>query len=143
MNRGESKIVTYSTTQLPNDDKQPISNKLVIAVVSLAILILFGILPETSLSIAYSTPVGGFPIGASVVQWFITGYLLLLPVSTPNSLFTICKFATKILLVMTIVIFITGALLGALTVNFPMLPTARLAMSLGIDISLSLITNIR
>lgn len=56
MNGGENKIVTHSATQLPNGGKQPVSNKLVIAVVSLAILTFLGILSETSLNIAYSTP---------------------------------------------------------------------------------------
>ena len=72
MNGGENKIVTHSATQLPNGGKQPVSNKLVIAVVSLAILTFLGILSETSLNIAYSTPMEEFSIGASVVQWLVT-----------------------------------------------------------------------
>ena len=62
MNGGENKIVTHSATQLPNGGKQPVSNKLVIAVVSLAILTFLGILSETSLNIAYST---SMEVGAS------------------------------------------------------------------------------
>ena len=41
-----------------------------------------------------------------------------------------------------VVIFAAGTLLGALAVNFPMLLAARLVMSLGTGISLSLITSI-
>ena len=81
-------------------------------------------------------------IGASVVQWLVTGYLLLLSVSIPSSPFMVRKFATKTLFIMAIVIFIAGTLLGALAVNFPMLLAARLVMSLGTGISLPLITNI-
>ena len=55
--------MTDSATQLPNGGKQPVSNKLVIAVVSLAILTFLGILSETSLNIAYSTPMEEFSIG--------------------------------------------------------------------------------
>lgn len=142
MNGGENKIVTHSATQLPNGGKQPVSNKLVIAVVSLAILTFLGILSETSLNIAYSTPMEEFSIGASVVQWLVTGYLLLLSVSIPSSPFMVRKFATKTLFIMAIVIFTAGTLLGALAVNFPMLLAARLVMSLGTGISLPLITNI-
>ena len=65
MNGGENKIVTHSATQLPNGGKQPVSNKLVI-------LTFLGILSETSLNIAYSTPMEEFSIGASVVQWLTT-----------------------------------------------------------------------
>lgn len=99
--------MTDSATQLPHGGKQPFSGKLVIAVVSLAILTFLGILSETSLNIAYSTLMEEFSIGASVVQWLTT-----------------------------------GTLLGALAVNFPMLLAARLVMSLGTGISLSLITSI-
>lgn len=134
--------MTDSTTQLSHGGKQPFSGKLVIAVVSLAILTFLGILSETSLNIAYSTLMEEFSIGASVVQWLTTGYLLLLSVSIPSSPFMVRKFATKTLFVMAIVIFAAGTLLGALAVNFPMLLAARLVMSLGTGISLPLITNI-
>lgn len=70
---------TQSATQpttLPNGGKQPVSNKLVIAVVSLAILTFLGILSETSLNIVYSTLMEEFSIGASVVQWLTTGISL-------------------------------------------------------------------
>ena len=77
--------MTDSSTTLPHGGKQPVSNKLVIAVVSLAILTFLGILSETSLNIAYSTLMEEFSIGASVVQWLTTGYLLLLSVSIPSS----------------------------------------------------------
>ena len=142
MNGGENKIVTHSATQLPNGGKQPVSNKLVIAVVSLAILTFLGILSETSLNIAYSTLMEEFSIGASVVQWLVTGYLLLLSVSISSSPFMVRKFATKTLFIMAVVIFTAGTLLGALAVNFPMLLAARLVMSLGTGISLPLITSI-
>ena len=134
--------MTDSATQLPHGGKQPFSGKLVIAVVSLAILTFLGILSETSLNIAYSTLMEEFSIGASVVQWLTTGYLLLLSVSISSSPFMVRKFATKTLFIMAVVIFAAGTLLGALAVNFPMLLAARLVMSLGTGISLSLITNI-
>ena len=54
MNGGENKIVTHSATQLPNGGKQPVSNKLVSAGVSRAIVPFLGILSQTSLNIAYS-----------------------------------------------------------------------------------------
>lgn len=127
--------MTDSATQLPHGGKQPFSGKLVIAVVSLAILTFLGILSETSLNIAYSTLMEEFSIGASVVQWLTTGYLLLLSVLISSSPFMVRKFATKTLFIMAVVIFAAGTLLGALAVNFPMLLAARLVMSLGTGIS--------
>ena len=106
--------MTDSATQLPHGGKQPFSGKLVIAVVSLAILTFLGILSETSLDIAYSTLMEEFSIGASVVQWLTTGYLLLLSVSISSSPFMVRKFATKTLFIMAIAIFTAGTVLGAL-----------------------------
>ena len=110
--------------------------------VSLAILTFLGILSETSLNIAYSTLMEEFSIGASVVQWLTTGYLLLLSIAIPSSPFMVRRFATRTLFVAAVAIFTLGTLIGALAVNFPMLLAARLVMALGTGISLPLITNI-
>lgn len=134
--------MSTSTARLPHGGKEPVATKLVIVVVSLAILTFLGILSETSLNIAYSTLMEEFSISASVVQWLTTGYLLLLSVSIPSSPFMVRKFATKTLFIMAIAIFTAGTVLGALAVNFQMLLAARLVMALGTGISLPLITNI-
>ena len=134
--------MSTSTARLPHGGKEPVATKLVIVVVSLAILTFLGILSETSLNIAYSTLMEEFSISASVVQWLTTGYLLLLSVSIPSSPFMVRKFATKTLYIMAIAIFTAGTVLGALAVNFQMLLAARLVMALGTGISLPLITNI-
>lgn len=131
-----------SSSQLPNGGKQPVQSKLVIAVVSLAILTFLGILSETSLNIAYSTLMQEFAIDASVVQWLTTGYLLLLSVAIPASPFMVRRFATKTLFVAAVLIFTAGTMLGAFATNFPLLLAARLVMALGTGISLPLITNI-
>ena len=106
--------MSTSTARLPRGGKEPVATKLVIVVVSLAILTFLGILSETSLNIAYSTLMEEFSIGASVVQWLTTGYLLLLSVSISSSPFMVRKFATKTLFIMAVVIFAAGTLLGAL-----------------------------
>lgn len=134
--------MSTSTARLPHGGKEPVATKLVIVVVSLAILTFLGILSEASLNISYSTLMEEFSISASVVQWLTTGYLLLLPVSIPSSPFMVRKFATKTLFIMAIAIFTAGTVLGALAVNFQMLLAARLVMALGTGISLPLITNI-
>ena len=122
--------------------KRPVAAQLVIVVVALSILTFLGILSETSLNIAYSTLMGEFSVSADVVQWLTTGYLLLLSVSIPTSPFLVRTFPTKGLFVTAVVIFTTGAVIGALAVNFPMLLAARLVMALGTGISLPLLTNI-
>ncbi|KAB7789585.1 lincomycin resistance protein LmrB [Bifidobacterium leontopitheci] len=122
--------------------KRPVPAKLVVCVVALAILTFLGILSETSLNIAYATLMGEFAVGASVVQWLTTGYLLLLSVAIPSSPFLVRRFATKPLFALAVAIFTLGTLIGALAVSFPMLLAARLVMALGTGISLPLITTI-
>ena len=104
--------MSTSTARLPHGGKEPVATKLVIVVVSLAILTFLGILSEASLNIAYSTLMEEFSISASVVQWLTAGYLLLLSVSIPSSPFMVRKFATKTLFIMAI--FTAGTVLGAL-----------------------------
>lgn len=106
--------MSTSTARLPRGGKEPVATKLVIVVVSLAILTFLGILSETSLNNAYSTLMEEFSISASVVQCLTTGYLLLLSVSIPSSPFMVRKFATKTLFIMAIAIFTAGTVLGAL-----------------------------
>ena len=106
--------MSTSTARLPRGGKEPVATKLVIVVVSLAILTFLGILSETSLNNAYSTLMEEFSISASVVQCLTAGYLLLLSVSIPSSPFMVRKFATKTLFIMAIAIFTAGTVLGAL-----------------------------
>ena len=133
---------TPQTSRTTADAKRPVGAKLTVAVVTLAILTFLGILSETSLNIAYSTLMEEFSIGASVVQWLTTGYLLLLSIAIPSSPFMVRRFATRTLFVVAVAIFTLGTLIGALASSFPMLLAARLVMALGTGISLPLITNI-
>lgn len=127
----------------PSDGgKRAVAPKLIVVVVSLAILTFLGVLSETSLNIAYSVLMEEFSISASVVQWLTTGYLLLLAVAIPSSPFLVRRFPTKALFVAAVAIFTVGTALGALAVNFPMLLAARLVMALGTGISLPLLTTI-
>ena len=146
--RTERLARTTHTNQTPRpsrttaDAKRPVGAKLTVAVIALAILTFLGILSETSLNIAYSTLMEEFSIGASVVQWLTTGYLLLLSIAIPSSPFMVRRFATRTLFVTAVAIFTLGTLIGALASSFPMLLAARLVMALGTGISLPLITNI-
>ncbi len=126
----------------PPQGKKPVEGRLIIVVVALSILTFLGILSETSLNIAYSTLMGEFSVSADVVQWLTTGYLLLLSVSIPTSPFLVRTFPTKALFTVSVAVFSSGTVIGALATNFPLLLTARLIMALGTGISLPLLTSI-
>ena len=87
--------MSTSTARLPRGGKEPVATKLVIVVVSLAILTFLGILSETSLNNAYSTLMEEFSISASVVQWLTTGFMLTNGIMIPITAFLIETFTTR------------------------------------------------
>ena len=72
------------------------SARLIITVISLAILTFMGIFSETSLAIVSPHLMEEFHVSAVAVQWLTSGFLLLLAVAIPLSPFlvkTICAVA--------------------------------------------------
>ncbi len=118
------------------------SARLIIAVISLAILTFMGIFSETSLAIVSPHLMEEFRVSAVSVQWLTSGFLLLLAVAIPLSPFLVKTVATKMLFRFAIITFITGTIMGAFANSFTMLLFGRLIMALGTGCSLPLLTNI-
>lgn len=118
------------------------SARLIITVISLAILTFMGIFSETSLAIVSPHLMEEFHVSAVAVQWLTSGFLLLLAVAIPLSPFLVKTISTKLLLKFAVIIFITGTIMGAFASNFTMLLLGRLIMAVGTGCSLPLLTNI-
>lgn len=118
------------------------SARLIITVISLAILTFMGIFSETSLAIVSPHLMEEFHISAVAVQWLTSGFLLLLAVAIPLSPFLVKTISTKLLFKFAVIIFITGTIMGAFASNFTMLLLGRLIMAVGTGCSLPLLTNI-
>ena len=118
------------------------SARLIITVISLAILTFMGIFSETSLAIVSPHVMEEFHVSAVAVQWLTSGFLLLLAVAIPLSPFLVKTISTKLLFKFAVIIFITGTIMGAFASNFTMLLLGRLIMAVGTGCSLPLLTNI-
>ena len=118
------------------------SARLIITVISLAILTFMGIFSETSLAIVSPHLMEEFHVSAVAVQWLTSGFLLLLAVAIPLSPFLVKTKSTKLLFKFAVIIFITGTIMGAFASNFTMLLLGRLIMAVGTGCSLPLLTNI-
>lgn len=118
------------------------SARLIITVISLAILTFMGIFSETSLAIVSPHLMEEFHVSAVAVQWLTSGFLLLLAVAIPLSPFLVKTISIKLLFKFAVIIFITGTIMGAFASNFTMLLLGRLIMAVGTGCSLPLLTNI-
>ena len=118
------------------------SARLIITVISLAILTFMVIFSETSLAIVSPHSMEEFHVSAVAVQWLTSGFLLLLAVAIPLSPFLVKTISTKLLFKFAVIIFITGTIMGAFASNFTMLLLGRLIMAVGTGCSLPLLTNI-
>lgn len=118
------------------------SARLIITIISLAILTFMGIFSETSLAIVSPHLMEEFHVSAVAVQWLTSGFLLLLAVAIPLSPFLVKTISTKLLFKFAVIIFITGTIMGAFASNFTMLLLGRLIMAVGTGCSLPLLTNI-
>lgn len=118
------------------------SARLIITVISLAILTFMGIFSETSLAIVSPHLMEEFHVSVVAVQWLTSGFLLLLAVAIPLSPFLVKTISTKLLFKFAVIIFITGTIMGAFASNFTMLILGRLIMAVGTGCSLPLLTNI-
>ena len=118
------------------------SARLIVTVISLAVLTFMGIFSETSLAIVSPHLMEEFNVSAVAVQWLTSGFLLLLAAAIPLSPFLIKTISTKLLFKFAVTIFIAGTIIGAFASNFAMLLAGRLIMAIGTGCSLPLLTNI-
>lgn len=118
------------------------SRRLIITVISLAILTFMGIFSETSLAIISPDLMNEFQVSAVTVQWLTSGFLLLLAVAIPLSPFLVKTISTKLLFRIAVIVFIIGTIMAAFATNFTILLLGRLIMAVGTGCSLPLLTNI-
>lgn len=67
--------------------KEKLGPRLFVAVLSVSLLILCGLLTETAVNIAFPTLMKEYGVTASSVQWLTTGKMLVVAMITPISAF--------------------------------------------------------
>lgn len=116
--------------------------RLLIAVLSVSLLILCGLLTETATNIAFPTLMEEYGVSASSVQWLTTGKMLVVAMITPISAYLKKRFLTKKLFLFSGITFLIGCLMGSLAWNFEALVTSAIIQGIGIGVSLPMVFNI-
>lgn len=85
---------------------------------------------ETFLNVSFAAVMDDFGVGVNTVQWLATAYMLGAAVMVPVSAFFYRSIKTRPLYLFTVGLLIIGSIVGALSVNFPMLLTGRIIQAL-------------
>ncbi|TGB03873.1 MDR family MFS transporter [Halobacillus salinus] len=118
----------------PNFKVKPIMFSLIIGA-------FFAILNETLLNIALTTLMGVFDIPAPVVQWMVTGFMLVMGILIPISALLLQTFTTRQMFIGTMTVFTIGTTISALAPNFGVLLAGRLLQAVGTGLLIPIIFN--
>ncbi|GBD69448.1 putative drug resistance efflux protein [Tetragenococcus halophilus subsp. halophilus] len=113
-----------------------------LAILAVALLSFLGILVETSLNVTFPTLTEEFNVSLGTMQWATSGYLLMVTVVMSASGHLIKKFKAQYLFRIAVLFFITGTILCASAVSFPMLMTGRLLQAVSTGLSTPLMFQI-
>lgn len=111
----------------------------------LAILIsgaFIAVLNETVLNVALNSIMDEFNVSYSMVQWLVTGYMLIIGTIVPISAYFMQKFTTRKLFITAMSLFTIGTVIGALSPTFSLLLIARFIQAVGTALIIPLLTNI-
>ncbi len=100
------------------------------------------ILNETILSVALPSIMADFGVGAEIVQWLTTGFMLTMAVVIPTTGFLLQRFTTRQIFLSAIVFFLVGTVLGAIAPSFAVLLTARIVQAVGTALILPLLMTV-
>ncbi|CCG44150.1 MFS-type transporter (probable function drug resistance) [Halobacillus halophilus DSM 2266] len=109
--------------------------------ISLIIGAFFAILNETLLNIALTTLMEQFNITAPVVQWMVTGFMLVMGILIPVSALLLQTFTTRQMFLGTMTIFTIGTLICAAAPSFGVLLAGRLLQAVGTGLLIPIIFN--
>lgn len=125
-----------------NTETTKLEKKVLLAIVSIAMLTFMGIVSETALNVAFPILMKEFNVVGATIQWLTTGYLLIVAILVPISPMLVKRFPTKRLFQTAACIFTIGTIFCGLATSFPLLLVGRLIQATGTGISLPLMFNI-
>lgn len=116
--------------------------RLLVAILSVSLLILCGLLTETATNIAFPTLMEEYGVTASSVQWLTTGKMLVVAMISPVSAYLKKRFITKKLFLFSGLTFLIGCLIGTFAWNFEILVASAIIQGIGIGVALPMVFNI-
>lgn len=109
-----------------------------LAMMALMIGAFVGMLSETSLNIALPQLMQAFHVSNGIIQWLVTGYMLVIGIVLPLSSLLTKWFTTRQLVIFGLIAFIIGAAISAIAPSFAILLTGRMIQGIGTGIILPL-----
>jgi EmrB/QacA subfamily drug resistance transporter len=109
-------------------------------VASLLIAAFVALLSQTVLNVALPSMMEDMGISENVIQWLVTGYLLVNGILVPISAFLIDRFSTRQLFIWATALFAGGTLISAVAPGFALLLAGRLIQAAGAGILMPLMT---
>lgn len=97
---------------------------------------------ETIMNNALSTIMNELRVSETTAQWLSTGYIMVVGIMMPISVYFIHRFPLRRLFPTAIGIFLVGTLLGACASNFYILLLGRIIQALSVGISMPLVQNL-
>lgn len=116
-----------------NDEQQ--TPHIYAAIFSLALLTFMGILNETAMNVTYPELATSFHVSLDVTQWITTGYLLMVTIVMGTTAYLLRQFPAKRLHLLAVTMFIIGCVIGAVSINFPMLLIGRVIQAIATGLS--------
>lgn len=110
----------------------------------IAMLIIGGfisMLNETALNVAFPHIMAEYAIGAGIVQWLTTGYVLVSGIVFLMTAFLMKKYTTRKLFLTAMLLLIVGSIISAASFDFPMILVGRIIQALGTGIIVPLVFN--
>ena len=101
-----------------------------------------GMFSETSLNIALPKLMIIFHTSTAVLQWLVTGYMLIIGIVLPLSSLIAKWFTTRQIVIFALLDFIIGAAISALAPNFAVLLAGRMIQGIGTGLILPLMFTI-
>lgn len=97
-----------------------------------------GMFSETSLNIALPKLMIAFHTNTAVLQWLVTGYMLIIGIVLPLSSLITKWFTTRQIVIFALVDFIVGSIISAVAPNFAILLIGRMIQGIGTGLILPL-----
>lgn len=94
---------------------------------------------ETTVAVALPAIMEEFAVSADTAQWLLTGFMLTMAVVIPTSGFLIDRLTTRALYFLSMVLFIGGSVLAALSPTFVVLLVARVIQAAGTAVIIPLL----
>ena len=104
-----------------NTETTKLEKKVLLAIVSIAMLTFMGIVSETALNVAFPILMKEFNVVGATIQWLTTGYLLIVAILVPISPMLEKRFTTKRLFQTAACIFTIGTIFCGLATSVPLL----------------------